>query len=838
MTLLPGRGRVPDRLRFVHLLLIGSGGALLFESKPTLAAQAVQFQSGFLRQSPEYASDAAALALDSLANTQDVGPGSYWVDIQVNARYFGQREIRFDTDPNGEGLLPCLSPPLLEQMGVRLESLEHPALLQQSCVDLRRLIPDARSDFDGSKLLLSLSIPQIAMRRDTVGRIDPELWDYGINAAFISYQASAQQRSGGRGGSQNSDDLYLNSGINLGPWRLRSNQSMRHDEHGKRQWTRAYAYAQRDLPGVRANLTIGETFTGGEVFKSLPIKGALIRSDQEMLADTLQGYAPVIRGVAQSRAKLDVLQNGYPIYSTYVSAGPYEIDDLATAGNGELEIVLTEADGQVRRFTQPYSTISNLLREGIWKYSAALGRYNSAHESEQPWLWQGTLASGTAWGSTFYGGLMASDFYRAGTLGIARDLGSAGALAFDLTHSSADIEQPGEPKVQGMSHAIKYGKSFSTSTNLRFAGYRYSTEGYRDFDEALRQRSRSTDFNGSRRSRLEASVHQRVGARSSLSLTLSHQDYWRSDHEQRQFQFNFNTQYGGVTYNLYASQSLSNSRDRDQDRQIGLSVSVPLDFGHSSNATFDLQKNGDRHSQRASLSGNLDENRLSYRTSISNDDGRQQSAALSAGYQASFGNVGAGFNQGNDYSTTSINASGAVLLHADGIELGPNLGETIGLVQVPDTPGVGVQNTTGVRTNSRGYALVPYLRPYRYNQIALNTEQLGPQVEIDNGSAQVVPGRGAVVKTTFAARTVTRLVITARTLKGQPLPFGAQVSDAQGKVMGVVGQGGQVLLATDKHPQTLDVRWGEQSEPQCRLPIDPANMPESEGYRIEELTCR
>jgi outer membrane usher protein len=149
-----------------------------------------------------------------------------------------------------------------------------------------------------------------------------------------------------------------------------------------------------------------------------------------------------------------------------------------------------------------------------------------------------------------------------------------------------------------------------------------------------------------------------------------------------------------------------------------------------------------------------------------------------------------------------------------------------------------VQNTTGVKTNSRGYALVPYLRPYRYNQIALNTEQLGPEVEIDNGSAQVVPGRGAVVKTTFPARTVTRLVITARTLKGQPLPFGAQVSDAQGKVMGVVGQGGQVLLATDKHPQTLDVRWGEQSTPQCRLTIDPANMPESEGYRIEELTCR
>uniref|UniRef100_UPI0013E0651F fimbria/pilus outer membrane usher protein n=1 Tax=Pseudomonas viridiflava TaxID=33069 RepID=UPI0013E0651F len=95
-------------------------------------------------------------------------------------------------------------------------------------------------------------------------------------------------------------DLYLNSGINLGAWRLRSNQSVRHDEEGRREWTRAYAYAQRDPPGAHANLTIGETSTDSDVFRSEPIKGALIKTDQEMLPDTAQGYAPVIRGVAQS----------------------------------------------------------------------------------------------------------------------------------------------------------------------------------------------------------------------------------------------------------------------------------------------------------------------------------------------------------------------------------------------------------------------------------------------------------------------------------------------------------------------------------------------------------
>lgn len=574
-------------------------------------------------------------------------------------------------------------------------------------------------------------------------------------------------------------------------------------------------------------------------------KGPIVRSWRQSA-----GPAPTIVGLSETwlntfgkpvqtrvldAAEQEVSVETYPIYSTYVSPGPYEIDDLSTVGGGgELEIVLTETDGQVRRFTQSYATIGNLLREGVWRYSGAIGRYNAASNLDDPLLWQGTLAMGMAWDSTLYGGLMASDFYRAGTLGVAKDLGSIGALALDVTQSSADLDTLDEQSVQGTSYAVKYGKSFATRTNLRFAGYRYSTEGYRDFDEAVRQRSNSTTFHGSRRSRLETSIYQHIGTRSALSLTLSHQDYWRSDYRQRQFQFNFNTQFHRVSYNLYASQSLRNNGG--SDRMFGLSASLPIDFGHSANATFDTQNSGDRHSQRASLGGSVDENRLNYRVSLSNNEDRQQAAALSLGYQAPFGSIGAGLTQGRDSRNASINASGAVLLHANGIELGPYLGETSALVEVPDVPGVGVMNATGVKTNDRGYALMPNLQPYRINQVVLQTDDLGPEVEIDNGTTQVVPRRGAVVKANFPARSVNRLIITGRTPAGQPLPFGAQVSDAEGTIMGVIGQAGQVMISTSTEPQTLDVRWGEQTEPQCRLSVDPGKMTLAQGYRLQELT--
>ncbi len=59
-------------------------------------------------------------------------------------------------------------------------------------------------------------------------------------------------------------------------------------------------------------------------------------------------------------------------------------------------------------------------------------------------------------------------------------------------------------------------KSFQSGTQLRFAGYRYSTEGYRDFDEAVRDREHDVRFFGSRRSRLEAAINQKIGKHSSV----------------------------------------------------------------------------------------------------------------------------------------------------------------------------------------------------------------------------------------------------------------------------------------------------------------------------------
>lgn len=802
------------------------------------ASTPVEFQSTFMRQIDTHDLDAGALALNTLSSTLHLTPGRYRVSIDINLSFFDSREIDFAANPLGDELTPCLSPTLLNDMGVKLDGLEQSVGELDTCVDIERLIPGATVHMDGGKLTLSLSIPQIAMRRDIAGYVDPQRWDYGINSAFVNYQLSAQQSRNDQTGHNNSHDLYVNSGLNLGVWRLRSNNTFRSDAKGDHTWSRAYTYLQRDLPGAHSQLTLGETFTPGDVFRSVPIRGLQIASDMSMLPDSQQHYAPTIRGVAQTRARLEIRQNGFPVYSTYVSAGPYEINDLTLAsGSGELEIILTEADGQVRRFTQPYATLTNLLREGVWRYSASAGRYNAPFDAtDDSMLWQGTLAIGTRLNSTLYGGLMGNDFYQAATLGIGKSLGSIGALSFDVTRSSAQTEpEKSQHTVQGMSYSVKYGKSFETRTNLRFAGYRYSTEGYRDFTEAVRERSADQRFRGSRRSMLEASVFQDIGLYSSLSLIFSQEDYWQLDDAQRQFQLNFSSRFNTVSYSLYASQSLND--DEFNERQYGLTISVPLEFGRSTTATYDLRQNSGQLNHRAALSGRAQNGLLNYRASAASNESGRQSAELSLGYLAPFASLGAGITQGTDFSTLSLNASGALLLHADGLETGPYLGETSGLIHVPNIANVGLLNDSSARTNDRGYALIPYLHPFRINRVILDTDQLDPNVEIDNGVTQVVPRRGAVVKALFPARKVERLLVSTRNQYGTALPFGAQISNADGHVLGIVGQAGQSLLSTVEGQQTIHVRWGKTSAEQCQAQFDTHNMPFEEGYRVQDLVC-
>lgn len=85
--------------------------------------------------------------------------------------------------------------------------------------------------------------------------------------------------------------------------------------------------------------------------------------------------------------------------------------------------------------------------------------------------------------------------------------------------------------------------------------------------------------------------------------------------------------------------------------------------------------------------------------------------------------------------------SGGVVVHRDGITLSQPLGTPIS-GESAGAAGVELENATGVKTDWRGYAVIPYATTYRQNRVALNTNSMGQNVDIDDAVTNVVPTQG------------------------------------------------------------------------------------------------
>ncbi|MEG9083308.1 fimbria/pilus outer membrane usher protein, partial [Escherichia coli] len=167
-----------------------------------------------------------------------------------------------------------------------------------------------------------------------------------------------------------------------------------------------YSYLQRAVIPLKAQLTLGDSSAPADVFDSVPFRGVQLASDDDMLPDSLKGYAPVVRGIARTNAQVVIRQNGYQIYQSYVAPGAFEITDMyPTGGAGDLDVTIKEADGSEQHFTLPYASVPVLQREGRLKYALTGGQYRAYNSSvEKTPFGQIAAIYGLQKGITIYGG--------------------------------------------------------------------------------------------------------------------------------------------------------------------------------------------------------------------------------------------------------------------------------------------------------------------------------------------------------------------------------------------------------------------------------------------------
>jgi outer membrane usher protein len=757
-------------------------------------------------------------------SSNPVLPGTYRVDLYVNEMRVSREDIVFRDVPSRHSAMPCFPRPLLEKMGVAVDKLDPKVLgAGDTCFDLPGAVPGTQTSFDPGSLRLDVSIPQVSLDHRARGYVSPELWEQGETAATIGYSVSAYQSDSSYGGTNRSAFLGLNAGLNIAGWRLHNQASAFWASNGGSKWQNIGAYAQHDVTRLRSQLTLGDSFTTGELFQSTGFRGANLASDDRMLPDSMSGYAPVVRGIAETRARVEIRQNDYLIYETTVAPGAFEINDLyATGYGGDLQVSVIEADGRIRTFSVPYAAVPRLLRPGISRYSATVGQVrNTVLSGRLPLFVEATYQRGLNNWLTGYAGVQLADgdFYRSGLFGAAVNTG-IGAFSVDITGSQATSRNQTHTW-SGYSVRATYSKSIpSIYTDFALAAYRYSSSEYLDLADAVSLNSGQADTPASgaipasfrARDRFQLTLNQRLGeSAGSLYASASYYSYWNGVSNNTTYQIGYNNRFRNLNYSVTASQS------RDgvgrNDTQVFMSVSIPLEVAGSARPpTFSATASGGGRqgsSLRAGLNGVAGEQgQFNYNVYATRNSSGSSGIDADANWQTPDAVLGGTYAWSNTGRQASVSASGGVVMHPHGITLAPRMSETIGIVEAKGASGALLSNGSQARVDSHGYAVVTDLMPYRMNDVSLDPKGTSMDVELESTRVQIAPRAGAVVPLKFDTVTGRAVLIKGRKGNGEVLPFGAQVLDAQGREVGVVGQDGSVFARGGEQGGQLTVRWG------------------------------
>jgi outer membrane usher protein len=170
--------------------------------------------------------------------------------------------------------------------------------------------------------------------------------------------------------------------------------------------------------------------------------------------------------------------------------------------------------------------------------------------------------------------------------------------------------------------------------------------------------------------------------------------------------------------------------------------------------------------------------------------GAQRSAAVS--YRSSFMRTEAGVSQGSGGVVATAEMEGAVATMGGGVFFANRIDDAFAVVEtgVPDIE-VFHENRPAGMTDSSGRALIPGLRSYQRNKIAIDTTKLPVDADISTTEGYVTPADRSGVHLNFAVRTNVRpAIVVFKGADGQPLPAGAhgQIEGGESFTVGYDGR--------------------------------------------------
>ncbi|TNV20451.1 fimbrial biogenesis outer membrane usher protein [Buttiauxella sp. B2] len=765
-------------------------------------------------------------------DVKSLPPGSYSVDIYVNDYWRGRHEILLSKDKSGD-LATCHSAYFLDSIGINSIRMNKTFAEDKNyCGTINKwdVYGNAVETFNAGQLELRMSVPQAYLDNTDSNYVQPEQWQKGIPAINLGYMGdyySMQQRGDNR---TSSDSAWLGLDIRASAsgWLLEHFGSLDWNNDSGKHYSSNRTTLKKPLIGWKSMLSAGQFYTDNKLFDGLSILGASLESHDQMHPDNTLSWAPNIRGIAETNARVTVTQDGRIIHQTSVPAGPFSIESILPANTGaDLLVTIQESDGRIRRFSVPYSSVPQLLKPGVSRYNLSAGKIDEQDSDDAPFAAQATWQYGLNNYVSLYSGATGFDHYQAVLIGSGLNT-FFGAFALDITQSRFNFDAQ---ENHGQGYRLTYNRTIPFSQTSLWLEGKFNTQHYYGQRDAFEQQDNGTEYKVLREKQsyslnLSQPLLEEWGA---LNVSGSINKYWGKQDSYRQYSVGYSNSWGNLNWTL-SVQRLWNEDEIGKvmkDDQIALNFNYYLprsDSGYTQIYSDSYSSNGKASNTRIGFSTSMDEeNNTTLGMNAGYGRGGEMDWGMNGSYRSPYSTLSTTLSQGNDWHQASAGLSGSLIAHRRGVTFSPERSDTVALVYAEDAQGARLEGAPGTRFDSNGYAVMPWLRAWRVNEVVINPKGADGALNFQQTQRKVVPFEGNVVHVAFETKINKQTIIHPKLLKQKTLPFGAMIKDQENNHIGYVGQGGLLYIDQTQSP-TVSISSEKET---CIVDIE-----------SQEVTCR
>ena len=496
-----------------------------------------------------------------------------------------------------------------------------------------------------------------------------------------------------------------------------------------------FEYSDQDnLTTYRA----GDVINGGLPWtRPLRLGGFQAQSDFALRPDLITMPLPTLGGIAAVPSTVDVYVNNIKTFSQDVAPGPFSFNNIPLiTGAGNAQLVVTDLSGNVTKTTAPFFSSASLLSPGLmsWSVEGGLPRLNYGSASDDyvetpvgsatlrrgifDWMTAESHIEGGA--GVVNGGLGA--VVKTGTIGVA----TAALAASDYSGRTGVL-------ASASYQAQFFGLTFNASSQRSFANYNDLVSATAKLQRPSFSVLPAAIFANAAPPRALDTVT--IGAplpfdpKSSVSANFIHSRDASGDLSE----IVSGTFSRSLPYD--ASMFATIFHDFGTNKNTGIFVGLTFPLGDSASVSASYSRQGGSSAASISAIKPLGLDPGSYGWNVQDSEAGAPNRAATLSYRSTYGTIQAGANVTKAATTGAVELRGSIVTMGGDVFLSNWIDDAFGVVAT-GAPGVGVlyENQPVGMTDSKGMLLVPALRSYGKNNIAIDPRNLPVDAEVEGTS--------------------------------------------------------------------------------------------------------